>query len=67
MTWYHGDCLVMTPTDCTFNLVIDKGDLECVMCSSDQIDRRMNKYRDDVGRVLRLGDLEDEDRYSNNN
>ena len=31
------------------------------MCLSDQIERRMNMYRDEVGRVLRLGDLEDED------
>ena len=33
MTWENGDCLSMTPTDCTFNLVIDKGDLDCVICS----------------------------------
>ena len=31
------------------------------MCSSDQIKRRMNTYRYKVGRVLRLGDPEDED------
>ena len=57
MTWEHGDCLSMTPVDRTFDLVINKGDLDCVMCSSDQIERRMNMYRDEVGRVLRLGDL----------
>ena len=51
----------MTPEDCTFNIVINKGDLECVMCSSYQINRRKNIYRDEVGRVLRLGDLENED------
>ena len=54
-----GDFLLMTPVDCTFNLVINKGDLGCVMCSSDQIERRMNIYRDEVGGVLRLGNLED--------
>ena len=67
MTWEHGDCLLMTHADHTFNLVIDKGDLDCIMCSSDQIERRMNTYRDEVGRVPRLGDLEDEDGYRNNN
>ena len=29
--WDHGDCLSMTPADCTFNLVIDKGDIDCIM------------------------------------
>ena len=67
MAWEHGDCLSMNPADRTFNLVIDKGDLDCVMCSSDQIDMRMNTYRDKLGRVLSLVDLEDEDSYSYNN
>ena len=49
----------MTSANCTFNLVIDKGVLYCVMCSSDHIERSMNIYRDKVGRVLRLGDPED--------
>ena len=31
------------------------------MCSSDQIERRMTMYKDEVGGVLSLGDLEDED------
>ena len=57
----------MTPADRTFNLVIGKGGLDCVMCSSDQIDSRINMYRDKVGRVLRLGDLEDEGDNSDNN
>ena len=57
----------MTPADLTFNLVVDKGDLDCVMCSSDQIKRRMNMYGDKVGRVIRLGYLEDEDGDRNNN
>ena len=57
----------MNPADRTFNLVIDKGDLDCVMCSSDQIEMRMNTYRDEVGRVLGLVDLEDEDGDSDNN
>ena len=52
----------MPPADCTFDLVIDKGDQDCVMYSLDLIKRRMNMYRDKVERVLRLGDLEDEDR-----
>ena len=46
--------------DRTFGLVINKGDLDCIMCLSDQIERRMNMYRDKVERVLRLSDLEDE-------
>ena len=58
---------MMTPADCNFDLVIYKGDLDCVMCSSDHINRRMNMYRDEVGRVLRLGDLEDEDGDGDNN
>ena len=58
---------MMTPADRTFDLVIYKGDLDCVMCSSDHINRRMNMYRDEVGRVLRLGDLEDENGSSDNN
>ena len=57
----------MTPADITFDLVIYKGDLDCVMCSSDQIKRSINTYRDEVGRVLRLGDLEDEYGDSDNN
>ena len=67
MTWEHSDCLLMTPADCIFNLVIDKGTLYCVMFSSDQIERRMNTYRDKIGRVLSLGNLEDEDGDSYNN
>ena len=51
----------MIPTDCNFNLVINKGALDCVMCSSDQIERRMNMYRDEVDTVLRLVELEDEE------
>ena len=31
MTWEHGDCLLMTPTDRNFDLVIHKGDLNCAM------------------------------------
>ena len=57
----------MTPSDHTFYLVIDKGYLEFVMCSSNETERRMNVYRDEVGRILSLGDLEDEDSSSNNN
>ena len=57
----------MTPADRTFNLVIDKGVLDCFMCSSDQTERMMNTNRDKVGRVLRLVDLEDEDSNSDNN
>ena len=64
MTWEHSDCPLMTPLDHTFNLVINKGYLYCVMCSSDYIKRRRNIYRDEVGRVLRLIDLEDEDSNS---
>ena len=37
------------------------------MCFSDQIEMRMNTYRDKVGRFLRLGYLEDEDSYRENN
>ena len=48
MTWEHSDCLLMTPADCIFNLVIDKVALDCIMCSSDQIERRMNMYRGKV-------------------
>ena len=51
---------MMTPADFTFDLVINKGDLDCVMCSSDQIKSRTDMYREEIGRVLRLGDLEDE-------
>ena len=39
----------MTSADRTFELVIDEEGLDCVMCSSDQIERRMNVYRDEVG------------------
>ena len=48
---------MMTPADRTFDIVIDKWALDCVMCSSYQIKRRMNMYRDKVGRVLSLVDL----------
>ena len=64
-TWDHGNCLSMTPADRIFDLVIDKGDMDCVVCSSYQIERRMNMYRDEVGRFLRLK-LEDEDGNSDN-
>ena len=37
------------------------------MCSSDQIERRMNTYRDEMGRVLRLGDLKYEEGDIDNN
>ena len=57
MTWEHVDCLLMTPADCTFDLVIDKGDMDCVMCSSYEIERRMNMYMDELEKVLRMGDL----------
>ena len=67
MTWDHGYCLSMTPADHVFNLVINKGALYCVMCSSDQIERRVNMYRDEVGRVPRLGYLKDEDGDSDYN
>ena len=67
MIWEQNECLLMNPTDCTFNLVINKGALDCVMCSSDNIDRRMNTYRDKVGKVLSMVDLEDEDDNSNIN
>ena len=56
----HGNCLLMTSADQIFDLVSDKGDLECIMCSSDQIERRMDMYREEVGRVLRMK-LKDED------
>ena len=39
-SWEHGNCLSMTPADLTFDIVIDKGDLDCIVCSSDQINRR---------------------------
>ena len=57
----------MPPADHTFNLVINKGSLDYSMCSLDHIKRKMNMYREEVERVLRLGDLEDEDCDSNNN
>ena len=57
----------MTTADRTFNIVINKEALDCIMCSSYQIKRRMNIYRDKVGRVLRLGDPEDYDGKSYNN
>ena len=57
----------MTPVVRTLNLVINKGDLDCVMCSSYQIRRRMDIYRGEVLRVLRLGDLDYEDGYSEKN
>ena len=58
---------MIPPTDRTFNLVMNKGGLDYLMCSSDQIKRRVNMYRDNVERVLRMGDLEDEDSDNNNN
>ena len=67
ITREYNDCLLMTPTDRTFTLLLNKGDLDCVMCSLDQIKMRMNMYRDDVWRVLRIGDLDDEDVDSDNN
>ena len=57
----------MTPADRNFDLVINKRDLDYVMCSSNHIDSRMNMYRDEVERVLRLGDLKDENGDSENN
>ena len=30
-TWKHGNCLLMTPADCTFDLVINWGDMDRVM------------------------------------
>ena len=51
----------MAPADRTFGLFINKEDMDCVMCSLDQIDRRMNMYKDKAGRVLRLVDLADEE------
>ena len=61
---HHGYGITVTAfwrplADHTFNLVIDEGGLDCVIFSSDQIKRRMNMYRDEVGRFLRLK-LEDE-------
>ena len=67
MMWEHVYCLLMPPSDHIFDLVINKGALDCVMCSLDQIERRMNMYRDEVDRFLRLVDLEDEDGNSKNN
>ena len=58
---------MILPADCTFNLVMNKGGLDYLMCSSDQIKRRVNMYRDKAERVFRLGDLEDEDSDNNNN
>ena len=58
---------MMTPADRNFDLVINKRDLDYVMCSSNHIDSRMNMYRDEVERVLRLGDLKDENGDSENN
>ena len=40
-------------------MTITKGDLDCVMCPSDQIEGRINIYRDEVERVPRLGNLKD--------
>ena len=51
----------MPLADRTFDLVIDKGAQDFIMYSSDPIERRMNMYRDELERVLRIGDLEDED------
>ena len=58
---------MMTLLDLIFNLVIDKGALNCVMCSSDHIERKIIMYRDEVRRVLSMGDLEDWDVNSDNN
>ena len=66
MIWYHGERLSVPPADRTFVLVIDKRALDCVMCSSDYIDRSINMYRDEVDRVLRIVDLKDEDCDSDN-
>ena len=57
----------MTPKDRTFDLVIDKRAMDCVMCFLDQIEKRMNMYRDELERFLRLVDLKDEDGDINNN
>ena len=67
MMWENSDCLLMTLADRNFDLVIDKGDLDWIMCSSDQIEMRMNMYMDKVGRFLRMGDLEYENVGSDNN
>ena len=67
MTWEHGECLSMPPADFTFDLVINNGALDCVMCSLDQTDRRTNMYMDEVERVIRMGELEDEDAEIDNN
>ena len=67
LTWDYGDCLLIPLAYRTSDLVINKGDLDCVMCSSDQIESRMNIYRDKVESFLRLCDLEDEDSNSNIN
>ena len=67
MPWKHSDCLSMTPAYRTFDFVIDKWDMDFVMCSSYQIERSMKIYRDEVERFLRLGDLKDEDGDSDNN
>ena len=67
MTWEHSDCVLVIPVDHTFYLVINKAALDRVMCSSYQIETKMNMYRDEVERVLSLRDLEDEYANSNNN
>ena len=67
ITWEHSYYISMTPVDRTFDLVIDTGALECVMCYSDQTERRMNMYSNEVERVLMLVGLEDEDGDSDNN
>ena len=67
MTWEHCESLSMTPANFTFNIVINKEALDCFMFYSDNIKRRMNMYRDEVERVVRLGEIKDEDGDSDNN
>ena len=59
MTWEHSDSLSMTPADRTFDIVIDKEDLDCVMFSAYHIEWRVNIHRDEVERVVRLVEIED--------
>ena len=58
---------MIPPADHTFDLVINKRDLDYVMCSLDHIKRRINIYMDKAERVFRLSDLKDENGDSNNN
>ena len=48
MSWEHGDCILIPPADSTFNLVMNKGELECVMCSSDQINNNSNNDKNSL-------------------